>query len=129
MPAVAKTLKDDPASDICEKAIKTLDPVASGVFSVEMKQDHHDVSNITDVNAGRFALITNFYNFTGTRSMAQGPVSLALGRSPDIPESRDFAAEHYLGCGQDNLPWCWVGLDEGRAIVRRVEGKEMHLLR
>ncbi len=103
-PAVAKTIRDEQTLDMCEAALAALDPHVSGIFSIDIKQDSDGISNITEINAGRFAMITNFYDFTGTHNMAETYVSFALGEAPSISEARDFAPDYYLIRDHDTLP-------------------------
>jgi hypothetical protein len=110
-PAVAKTLRDDAVLDICDEAIKFIAPNASGVFNFDLKQDEHRRARITEINAGRFAMITNIYDFTGRHNMAQLYVRLALGEVPDINEPRDIAPDHYLVRDYDTNPLI-ASLDE-----------------
>ncbi|MGI9383309.1 MAG: ATP-grasp domain-containing protein, partial [Methyloligellaceae bacterium] len=78
-PALAKTIEDDDALELCESAIEAIDPNASGVFNFDLKQDVDSRARITEINAGRFAMITNIYDLTGRHNMAQSLVGLALG--------------------------------------------------
>ena len=79
--------------DLCERAIKLISPRASGVFNLDLKQDVNHRARITEVNAGKFAMITNLYDLTGRHNLAQTYVRLALGQVPRIAELRDFAAD------------------------------------
>lgn len=103
-PAVAKTLRDDPTLDICEQALHVLDHCINGIFSIDMKQDRNGISNITEINAGRFAMITNFYDLVGGHNMAHLYVDLALNRPVHVPDNRNYAKDHYLIRDQDTLP-------------------------
>lgn len=110
-PAVAKTLCDDQVLDLCDRAVKLVAPNASGVFNLDLKQDVYRRARITEINAGRFAMITNIYDLTGRHNMAQTYVRLALGQAPDISETRDVAADHYLIRDYDTNPLI-ASLDE-----------------
>jgi predicted ATP-grasp superfamily ATP-dependent carboligase len=103
-PAIAKTLRDDDVLDTCDQAIKSIAPNASGVFNLDLKQDVHRRARITEINAGRFAMITNIYDFTGRHNMAQLYVRLALGQVPDIKDPRDIVPDHYLVRDYDTNP-------------------------
>ena len=110
-PAIAKTLCDDQVLDLCDQAVKLVAPNASGVFNLDLKQDVHGRARITEINAGRFAMITNIYDLTGRHNMVQTYVRLALGQVPDITETRDVAADHYLVRDYDTHPLI-VSLEE-----------------
>jgi len=103
-PAVAKTFCDHHVMDICDRAVKMIAPDASGVFNLDLKQDAAGSARITEINAGRFAMITNLYDLTGRHNMAQIYVRLALGQVPPIDEVRDIAADHYLVRDYDTPP-------------------------
>jgi len=110
-PAVAKTLRDDNVLDLCARAVSLIAPQASGVFNLDLKQDAERRACITEINAGRFAMITNIYDFTGRHNMAQTYVCLALGQVPEIREIKDVAPDHYLVRDYDTLPLI-VSLEE-----------------
>ena len=103
-PAVAKTLCNHQVLDVCDHAVKLISPGASGVFNLDLKQDAAGMARITEINAGRFAMITNLYDLTGCHNMAQTYVQLALGHMPQIDEMRDIAADHYLVRDYDTHP-------------------------
>lgn len=95
-PALAKTLRDDAVLDLCERAIQAIDPAADGVFSLDLKQDWEGNPRITEINAGRFPMITNIHDLTGVHNAAQSLVRLALGEAPRIEQVRDIAPDYYL---------------------------------
>ena len=103
-PAVAKTLCNHQVLNICDEAVKLISPNASGVFNLDLKQDATGSARITEINAGRFAMITNLYDLTGRHNMAQIYVQLALGQLPPIDEVRDIAADQYLVRDYDTHP-------------------------
>jgi len=103
-PALAKTLCDHRVLDLCDTAIRTIDPKASGVFNLDVKQDANGRAKITEVNAGRFAMITNLYDFTGEYNMVQMYVRLALGQPLQIGRVRDIDPDHYLIREYDSQP-------------------------
>jgi predicted ATP-grasp superfamily ATP-dependent carboligase len=103
-PALAKTLCDDQVLDLCDTAIRTIAPKASGVFNLDVKEDARGHAKITEINAGRFAMITNLYDFTGQHNMVQIYVRMALGRSPGIDRVRDIEPDQYLIREYDSQP-------------------------
>jgi hypothetical protein len=103
-PAVAKTVWEMPAIEACEAALKAIDPRASGVFNFDLKENAAGVACITEINAGRFAMITNIYDFTGRHNMAAAYLRLALGEDTGIDEAYDDAGEYYLVRDLDTLP-------------------------
>jgi carbamoyl-phosphate synthase large subunit len=103
-PAVAKTLRDDRVLDLCERAIEAVAPGACGVFNIDLKQGTDRAPRVTEINAGRFAMITNIYDLTGRHNMAQAYVRLAFEEAPDVAEVRDIVADQYLVRDYDTEP-------------------------
>ena len=64
-PALAKTAYEPRIVRVCEKAIRALDAKASGVFFVDIKESDDERPCITEINAGRFATITNIHDLVG----------------------------------------------------------------
>lgn len=95
-PAVAKTIQDDDILDLCEQAVRVLDPAASGIFNIDLKQDCNGQARITEINAGRFPMITNIYDLTGSYNIAQSLVKFALGDPLNIRSARDINPDYYL---------------------------------
>ena len=104
MPALAKTVFDEHIMKLCERAIRALDPRASGVFFVDLKENDSSEPCITEINAGRFATMTNIHDLTGEHNMASSFVKLALGRPLAVRRKFDFAEGYYLVRSVDTLP-------------------------
>jgi carbamoyl-phosphate synthase large subunit len=103
-PALAKTAFNPRVIEVCRKAIRALDPNASGVFFVDIKESDQRQPCITEINAGRFATITNIHDLTGNHNMAVTFMRLALGERIRIRNARDFAKGYYLVRSVDTLP-------------------------
>ncbi len=103
-PQLAKTVRDERMVQVCADAVQAIDPTASGVFSIDLKEDVSGIPCITEINAGRFFMITNLFDFTGTHNMAVTYVRLALGDRVDIGEAYDVAEDYYLVRDLDTLP-------------------------
>lgn len=103
-PALAKTVWEPAAIATCEAALKAIDSGASGVFSIDLKENDAGVACITEINAGRFCMITNIHDFTGRCNMAASYVRLALGQNPGIEDPYDRCDEYYLVRDLDTLP-------------------------
>ena len=93
---LAKTVRDPRVVDICARALRALDPRASGVFSVDLKENADGVPCVTDVNAGRFSSATAVYDLTGKHNMAITFVRLALGEPVDLREEYDVDEDYYV---------------------------------
>lgn len=103
-PALAKTTWEPAVIEPCEAALRAIDPRACGVFNFDLKENDAGVPCITEVNAGRFAMITNLYDLTGRHNMAAAYVRLACGEATGIDEPYDDDSEHYLIRELDTLP-------------------------
>ena len=103
-PALAKTVFEPRVIKVCEKAIRALDSKASGVFFIDIKEDAEGKPCITEINAGRFATITNIHDLAGKYNMAVTYVRLALGDPVELREASDFAEDFYLVRSIDTLP-------------------------
>lgn len=103
-PALGKLVVDARVIDVCRAAIRVLDPRASGVFSIDLKENADGVPCVTEINAGRFCMITNIFDLTGKHNMAATYVRLALGEPVEIRDENDVAGDHYLVRDLDTLP-------------------------
>ena len=103
-PALAKTVWEPAAIEACEAALRAIDGSANGVFSFDLKENDAGVPCITEINAGRFCMITNLHDMTGRHNMAQSYVRLAFGEAAGIDDPYDRAGEHYLVRDLDTLP-------------------------
>jgi len=111
MPALAKTVHDPYVIDVCARAIRAVDKNASGVLFVDLKESEKGDPCITEINAGRFATMTNIHDLAGKHNMALTYVRLALGRKVEIPHAYDYAEGYYLVRSVDTLP-AVLGKDE-----------------
>jgi len=104
MPSLARTAYDPEVVRVCANAIRALDAKASGVYFVDVKESESGVPCITEINAGRFATMTNLHDLTGRHNMALAYVRLGLGESICIPHPIDYAEGYYLVRSVDTLP-------------------------
>ncbi len=103
-PALAKTVDEPRVVDVCTRALTAFGPKTSGVFSIDLRESEARVPNVTEVNAGRFCMITNIFDFTGRHNMAGLYVRLALGARVDIRREFETAGDYYLVRDLDTLP-------------------------
>lgn len=103
-PALAKTVLEPRAIRVCARAIRALDASASGVYFVDMKERADGTPCITEINAGRFATITNIHDLPGRHNMAVTFVRLALDEPVAIRGHSDFADGFYLVRSVDTVP-------------------------
>jgi hypothetical protein len=117
-PALAKTVWEPSAIAACEAAIGAIDPGAHGVFNFDLKENEAGIPCITEINAGRFAMITNIYDLTGRHNMAASYARLACGEAVSIADPYDDPGEYYLVRELDTLPGIF-GIDE---LFEGIEG-------
>lgn len=94
--ALAKTVFDRRVVDTCIRAVRALDPRASGVFSADLKEDVSGVPCLTEINAGRFSSATNIFDLTGKQNMAAVYVRLALNEPVEVPDEYEAAENWYM---------------------------------
>ena len=103
-PALAKTIRDDETLDLCERAIQVLDPAISGILNIDLKEGQDGWPRITEINAGRFAMNTNIYDFNGAHNMAESLVRIAIDKTSEIQLIRDIDPDYYLIREYDSPP-------------------------
>lgn len=118
-PSLGKTVREPRVEAICADAVRAVDDAASGVFAVDLKEDRHGVPRVTEINAGRFFMITNVFDLTGRVNLAAVYVRLAAGERVE-PLRDDDAPEHYLVRDLDTTPGLFptASLFEGVVEVR-----------
>lgn len=102
--SLAKTVVDDRIVDVCTRAVRALDPHASGAFSIDLKENAEGVPCITEINAGRFFIGMTAFDHVGTHNMSACFVRLALGEALEIAEPYDCPPEYYLIRDLDTPP-------------------------
>jgi carbamoyl-phosphate synthase large subunit len=102
--ALARTVAEPRVAEVAVNAVRAVDPRASGVFGVDLKENARGEPCITEINAGRFLAGTNLLDFTGRHNMAATYVRLALGEAVAVPEVYDAAGDHYMVRSVDELP-------------------------
>ena len=64
------------------------------------------VACITEINAGRFASMTNLHDLAGQHNMASLYVRLGMGDRVKLPSPHDFADDYYVVRSVDTPPGC-----------------------
>lgn len=107
-PSVAVTVHRPDVNEIASRAVLAVDPEATGVFCVDLKEDAAGVPCVTEINAGRFFTTSNFLAQAGS-NMPYYYVKLAYGEPlPDLPQFDAVPAGYY-----------WVRMmDMGYRLVR-----------
>jgi carbamoyl-phosphate synthase large subunit len=64
-PSIAKTVHRNDVNKIATAAIKAIDPKASGIFCVDLKENKEGIPCITEINTGRFFTTSYFFTQAG----------------------------------------------------------------
>jgi carbamoyl-phosphate synthase large subunit len=102
--ALAKTVVEPRVAEVCAAAIRAIDPRATGVFSLDLKEDARGVPRVTEINAGRFLAGTPLLDLTGKHNMALTYVRIATGEAPEVAAAYDSVEGHYMVRDLDTLP-------------------------
>jgi len=102
--ALAKTVVDPRVVDVCVAAVRTLGRRVTGAFSVDLKENDRGVPCITEINAGRFITMMNFFDLAGQHNMTLTYVRLALDEPVEVSEPYDAVEDHYFVRDVDALP-------------------------
>jgi carbamoyl-phosphate synthase large subunit len=102
--ALAKTVWEPAAIAACEAAMLSVDPRAHGVFFFDLKENAAGVPCVTEINASRFVMITDFHDLIGRHNMAGTYVRLGCGETVQIENPYDAPGEYYLVRELDTLP-------------------------
>jgi carbamoyl-phosphate synthase large subunit len=94
---------------VCATAVRAIDPKASGVFFVDLKENDGGKPCITEINAGRFANVSTIHDLAGKYNMAATYVRLALGERVDLRETYEPAGDCYVVRDLDALPVIFPG--------------------
>ena len=120
--ALAKTVYEPKVVDTCVRAIRSLDAKASGVFSIDLKENARGIPCITEINAGRFSSATNIFDLVGKQNMAKTFVRLAQDLPVDIEDSYDAAPDWYMLRDVDGAPRIFHASDFSDNIVNAWQG-------
>ena len=77
---------------------------ASGAFFADLKESSDGTPCITEINAGRFASMTNLHDLAGRHNMSAAYVQLALGEAVKFAAPYDYADGCYVVRSVDTLP-------------------------
>jgi carbamoyl-phosphate synthase large subunit len=102
--ALARTVSDPRPVATAVAAVRALDPRATGLFSVDLKENAAGHPCVTEINAGRFLAGTNLLDLTGQHNMAATYVRLALGEPAGVGAVHDATDDHYIVRDLDTLP-------------------------
>lgn len=107
-PRVARTIDSPAVNETCVATVRAVDPRATGLFCLDLKEDRKGVPCVTEINIGRFFMITPLFNAVGRHNMAELYVRLAFGECPEVGPGERFGdigpEETYLVREVDNEP-------------------------
>ncbi len=107
-PAVARTVHRDDVNKVATDAVLAVDPGATGVFCVDLKENSAGVPCVTEINAGRFFTTSNFFSKAGA-NMPYYYVKLAYKEK--IPELKKYNSV------SEDLYWIRI-MDMGYTLVK-----------
>lgn len=110
-PSVARTVHREDVNELATRAVRAVDPRATGVFCVDLKEDADGSPLVTEINAGRFFTTSNFLAEAGA-NMPYEYVRMALGERPDGLARYDAV--------EPDLYWIRM-IDMGYKLVREGE--------
>ena len=102
--ALAKTVRKPRVAELCNRAVRSLDARASGIYCFDVREDAGGDPCLTEINAGRFSMSTNLYDLTGKHNMATTYVRLGLGDPVAVQDEYDVGDECYMVRDADTLP-------------------------
>lgn len=107
-PRVGRLLNNPAVNEVCIRAVNSIDPQANGLFSIDLKEDRNNNPCITEINIGRFFMITPIFNNSGRYNMAELYLKLAFGEDVMVEEAEQLgdigSEETFLVRELDNEP-------------------------
>ncbi len=89
-PRVARTIDSPVVNELCVSTVRAVDPQATGLFCIDLKEDGSGLPCVTEINIGRFFMITPLFNRVGRRNMAEIYLRLALDEPPGVSPDERF---------------------------------------
>ena len=104
-------------NELASRAVRAVDPKATGVFCVDLKEDEQGRPLVTEINAGRFFTTSNFFAEAGA-NMPYEYIRLAYGK--DVQGLARYDAV------EEDLYWVRM-IDMGYKLVREGEWRAKQL--
>jgi hypothetical protein len=102
--SLAKTVVDRGLVVTCRDAVRAVDPMATGAFSIDLKEDCHGVPQVTEINAGRLLMAMTAFDRVGKHNMSLTYVCLGLGDAVGLRDEYDAAEGYYMVRDLDTPP-------------------------
>lgn len=103
-PGLARSVVEPEVIAVCAAAIRAVDERPAGVYTLDLKADAAGRPCVTEINAGRFAMITPFFDSIGRHNMAATFVRVFRGEPTAIPAPDDSVEDWYMVRDLDTLP-------------------------
>jgi carbamoyl-phosphate synthase large subunit len=94
--ALAKTIHDERLVELTRAAVHALSPSASGMFSLDIKEDRGGHPCVTEINIGRVFSTTLLFDLVGRYNIAALYTRLALGEDLGVWDEYDDAPDYYF---------------------------------
>lgn len=102
--ALAKTIHDERLVELTRDAVLALSPSASGMFSLDLKEDAAGHPCVTEINIGRVFSTTMLFDLVGRHNIAALYARLALGDDPGVWDTYDDHPDYYFIRELDRSP-------------------------
>jgi len=114
---LAKTVCEPRVVETCTRAIRALDPKASGTFNLDLRENRAGIACITEINAGRFPSGTGIFDLTGKHNLTAIYVRVALDQPIALRDEYDAAEGWYSVRDLDTL----TGIFHADELFDRIE--------
>ncbi|HKZ08870.1 MAG TPA: hypothetical protein VJU81_25605 [Methylomirabilota bacterium] len=102
--ALSKTGQHPEVAAVCVAAVRAVDPRATGVFNLDLKENAAGVPCVTEINAGRFSSGPGPFDLTGKHHLSGLYVRLALGEPIELDGEYDAVDDVYALRDLDTEP-------------------------
>ena len=89
-PRVGKLVPEAAVNEVCVAAVRAVDPKATGMFCIDLKQDQQGTPCITEINIGRFFMISPVFHAVGRHNMPDLYLRLAFREPVNVPRDQRF---------------------------------------
>lgn len=107
-PLVGRQLYDEELNRLCTEITEAIDPLPTGNFGFDFKEDPSGEPKLTEINIGKFSMVNYFFNMTGSYNMAELFLDVAFGNEEELPSLDDpfgdVDTDLFLCRGIDLLP-------------------------
>jgi carbamoyl-phosphate synthase large subunit len=90
-PSIGKLVNNPRVNEICTKSVLAVDPKATGMFCIDLKENQEGNPCVTEINIGRFFMITPAFDSVGRHNMAELYLRLAFGEDVAVHVNERFS--------------------------------------